>query len=100
MKIQELDLLHHRMIRGDLQAKEQLKNALEAGVKNKCPIVQDFINRAKREHEKNKPYTLKPSFLARHRQAIIKFLAPIYSLLAWFMFASILVASLVEIYYA
>jgi hypothetical protein len=100
MKISELDLLHHRMILGDLQAKEQLKNAIEAGVKKKCPIVQDFLNRAKQEHDKNKPLVLKPSFIQRHADKIIRYTEKPYQLTKWFLIASTITAFIVEAFYA
>lgn len=100
MKISELDLLHHRMILGDLQAKEQLKNAIEAGVKKKCPIVQDFLNRAKQEHDKNKPLVLKPSFVQRNKDKIIRYTETPYNIIKWFIVGSVIVSLIVEAFYA
>ena len=73
-----------------------MKNQNIAGLENAPKIMQDFVIGLQ---NKPKPVPQKPSLLARYRKTIIKLLQPIYSLLAWFMFASILVASIVEVYY-
>ena len=74
-----------------------MKNQNITGLENAPKIMQDFVIGLQ---DKTKAVPKKPSFLARYRKTIIKLLQPIYALIAWFMFASILVASLVEVYYA
>ena len=102
MKINNLDLLHHKIIvgrsrGGDVSEHEtQLHNNLREGIKNKCPITQDFINRI----NANKPFVLKSSFIKKHAKTIIKFSEKPYELMKWFLIASCLIASIVEVYYA
>lgn len=66
------------------------------GLENAPKIMQDFV----RSLENNKPLVLKPSFIQRHRQAIIKFCEPAYNLTKWLCILSAIVMFLVEVFYA
>jgi hypothetical protein len=117
MKINNLDLLHHKILVGKSQGgdvaeyENKLHQQLKEGVKNKCPFTLDFINRL----NANKPlilnkrntlekivhfFTWKPRFLNKHRKTILKISEPVHTIICWFLIASIATAFIVELYYA
>lgn len=102
MQINNLDLLHHKILvgksqGGDVSAYEtKLNNQLTQGFKNKCPVALDFINRLNAQ----KPLVLKPSFIQKHAKTIIKITEKPYELMKWFLIASCSIALIVELFYA
>jgi hypothetical protein len=102
MQINNLDLLHHKILvgksqGGDVSAYEtELNSHVTQGFKDKCPLTLDFINRL----NANKPLVLKPSFIQRHADKIIRYTEKPYQLTKWFLIASTITAFIVEAFYA
>lgn len=100
MKINELDLLHHKALLGNVTARQELDNRLELGIKNKCPIAQEFINRLDASENKKNLNKVKNPALASINRAIIKWLEKPYILSVWFMLASVILSSMMGGIYA
>jgi hypothetical protein len=102
MRVNNLDILHHKIIVGKSQGgdvseyENQLHQQLRDGINDKCPVTLDFIKRL----NESKPVILKPSFIQRHADKIIRYCEKPYQLTKWFLFASCLIAFIVEAYYA
>lgn len=105
MQVNELDILHHKILvgksqNGDVTEYEtELKNKLNIGIQRGCKATNDFIKKLN-SNKKSKPT---PFFIQKHAQIIIKIIEKPYKLIKWFMFLSVLIALFVEqgfFYYA
>ena len=94
MNINKFDVLHHKIIvgksrNGDVSKLEtELENAINEGVKIKCPQALDFIKR--------KTPVAKETFVSKHRFQIEKLTKTPYTIIKWFMVASMVVAVIIE----
>jgi hypothetical protein len=97
MNINKFDVLHHKIIvgksrNGDVSKLEtELENAINEGVKIKCPQALDFIKRKTPVNEK----PLK-TFILKHRDWVENLTLKPYTLIKWFMAASMVVAVIIE----
>jgi hypothetical protein len=97
MNINKFDVLHHKIIvgksrNGDVSKFEtELENSINEGVKIKCPQALDFLKRKTSVDKK----TLKP-FILKHRDKVENLIVKPYRLTGFFIFASMVVAVIIE----
>lgn len=102
MQINNLDLLHHKILVGKSQGGDvseyetELNAILNKGVKENCQQSLAFIKRI----QDNKPFLLKPSFMQKYSKKIEKLCETPYTIIKWFILLSAFVMIIVEVFYA
>ena len=85
------------MILGDLQAKEQLKNALEQGIKNRCPETQKFLHRVEQAfYKKNTSVKTYKKRFGRFNHAIINLCTTPYRIMLSFIIIFFIMVTILE----